>query len=329
MTGDAVPDPSATAAMVWNSQLGYGDYTVKSSDFAGAYPTPGAATPAGWVWEMTYEFALDGAKYAGCTPQIAVTDMHNSPGKIGRAPSPPNLVASKTVDKATASPGDVVTWTITVSNPRNKDVKDADITDNISALLARGTLVGTNPTASVSGSTLTWANQDFRKGTSRTYTFQVQLAAAGWPTGTTTLPNTVVVTKSNCVAGSADPACKTTTTVTIPGTLIAQKTVDKAVANPGDTLNYTITVQNSSQGAVTNATVSDNISALLARGTFQSASLAAGEMQWLIEQTGETVSSVGAVRLRMSCGIYSGDCHFFLVGSTHRELVVTGPAART
>ena len=54
---------------------------------------------------------------------------------------------------------------------------------------------------------------------------------------------------------------------------------------------------------------------------------AAGEMQWLIEQTGETVSSVGAVRLRMSCGIYSGDCHFFVVGSTHRELVVTGPGA--
>ena len=57
------------------------------------------------------------------------------------------------------------------------------------------------------------------------------------------------------------------------------------------------------------------------------ASLAAAEMQWLIEQSGETVSSVGAVRLRMSCGIYSGDCHFFLAGTSHRELVVAGPAS--
>ena len=54
---------------------------------------------------------------------------------------------------------------------------------------------------------------------------------------------------------------------------------------------------------------------------------AASAMQWLIEVTGETMSSVGPVTLRMATGIYSGDCHFFLVGSTHRELVVTGPAA--
>jgi class 3 adenylate cyclase/tetratricopeptide (TPR) repeat protein len=54
---------------------------------------------------------------------------------------------------------------------------------------------------------------------------------------------------------------------------------------------------------------------------------AASAMQWLIEETGETMSSVGAVQLRMATGVYSGDCHFFLVGSTHRELVVTGPAA--
>jgi class 3 adenylate cyclase/tetratricopeptide (TPR) repeat protein len=53
----------------------------------------------------------------------------------------------------------------------------------------------------------------------------------------------------------------------------------------------------------------------------------ASEMQWFIERTGDTMSSVGEVELRMSTGIYSGTCHFFLVESTHRELVVAGPAA--
>ena len=62
--------------------------------------------------------------------------------------------------KATAAPGDVVTWTITVSNPSNKDVKDADITDDISALLARGTLVGTSPTAA--GTTWAWTGSTCR-----------------------------------------------------------------------------------------------------------------------------------------------------------------------
>ena len=54
---------------------------------------------------------------------------------------------------------------------------------------------------------------------------------------------------------------------------------------------------------------------------------AAANMQWLIENTGKTMSSVGGVTLRMSVGIYSGRCDFFLVEGTHRELVVTGPAA--
>ena len=54
---------------------------------------------------------------------------------------------------------------------------------------------------------------------------------------------------------------------------------------------------------------------------------AASEMQWFIEHTGETMSSVGEVQLSMATGIYSGTCHFFLVESSHRELVVAGPAA--
>lgn len=54
---------------------------------------------------------------------------------------------------------------------------------------------------------------------------------------------------------------------------------------------------------------------------------AASDMQWFIEQTAQTMSSVGPVELRMATGVYSGECHFYLVGSTHRELLVTGPAA--
>src|SRR4051794_28813455 len=54
---------------------------------------------------------------------------------------------------------------------------------------------------------------------------------------------------------------------------------------------------------------------------------ATAQMQWLIEQTGQTMSSVGPVDLRMHAGVYSGPCWFFLVEAAHRELLVTGPAA--
>jgi class 3 adenylate cyclase/tetratricopeptide (TPR) repeat protein len=57
------------------------------------------------------------------------------------------------------------------------------------------------------------------------------------------------------------------------------------------------------------------------------ACVAADEMQFLIETIGRTRSSVGAVELGMSVGVYSGPSQFFLVGHSHRELVVAGPAA--
>lgn len=57
------------------------------------------------------------------------------------------------------------------------------------------------------------------------------------------------------------------------------------------------------------------------------ACVAAAEMQWLIGETGRTTSSVGPVELTMAAGVYSGPCQFFLPGVSHRELVVTGPAA--
>ena len=39
------------------------------------------------------------------------------------------------------------------------------------------------------------------------------------------------------------------------------------------------------------------------------------------------IGQAGPISLRMSAGIHSGTFHFFLVGSSHRELIVTGPAA--
>ena len=57
------------------------------------------------------------------------------------------------------------------------------------------------------------------------------------------------------------------------------------------------------------------------------AARAAAAMQAFVGEHGEQQSSVGPVRLAMSCGVASGDCHVFLLGSRHRELVVCGPTA--
>jgi class 3 adenylate cyclase/tetratricopeptide (TPR) repeat protein len=54
---------------------------------------------------------------------------------------------------------------------------------------------------------------------------------------------------------------------------------------------------------------------------------AAAQMQWFIEHTAPSRSTVGPVSVHMSTGVHSGTCHVFVAGTSHRELIVTGPAA--
>ena len=57
------------------------------------------------------------------------------------------------------------------------------------------------------------------------------------------------------------------------------------------------------------------------------ATAAAIDMQAAIAARGEMETMVGPIRLGIACGIHSGECDFFLVGSSHGELIVAGPAA--
>jgi class 3 adenylate cyclase/tetratricopeptide (TPR) repeat protein len=57
------------------------------------------------------------------------------------------------------------------------------------------------------------------------------------------------------------------------------------------------------------------------------AARAAFEMRRTLRAIGRPRTSAGVVQLRMHAGIHTGRFQFFLVGDSHRELLVTGPAA--
>ncbi len=57
------------------------------------------------------------------------------------------------------------------------------------------------------------------------------------------------------------------------------------------------------------------------------ASRAAVGMSRSLDEIGDLDTPDGPVALRMSTGVHSGIFHFFLVGGSHRELIVAGPAA--
>jgi class 3 adenylate cyclase/tetratricopeptide (TPR) repeat protein len=57
------------------------------------------------------------------------------------------------------------------------------------------------------------------------------------------------------------------------------------------------------------------------------AARAAFEMRSTLRAIGRPKTSAGSIQLKMHAGIHSGRFQFFLVGESHRELLVTGPAA--
>ena len=57
------------------------------------------------------------------------------------------------------------------------------------------------------------------------------------------------------------------------------------------------------------------------------AARAAFEMRRTLRAIGRPRTSAGAVQLKMHAGLHSGRFQFFLVGESHRELLITGPAA--
>lgn len=62
-------------------------------------------------------------------------------------------------------------------------------------------------------------------------------------------------------------------------------------------------------------------------GNAERACTAAHEMRRTMRRVGRLRTSIGAVSLRMSIGLHTGRFDFYLVGSLHRELLITGPSA--
>ena len=62
-------------------------------------------------------------------------------------------------------------------------------------------------------------------------------------------------------------------------------------------------------------------------GHAAAACAAAWEMRRTLRRAGKVTGTAGSATLRMSAGVHSGQVMFFLAGSRHRELIITGPAA--
>jgi len=233
---------------------------------SGAFTANVAGT---YRWVATYSGDDNNAAVAG-----ACNDANES--VIVTTPALHSVKLVKTNDgsfgpTSTATPGDVLTYQITVTNHGNGDALNVPVSDDISDILAHATYNGDcNLGCSFAADTLTWTIPSIAaNGGSAVLTFSVTLDST-FPTGVTHLPNVVVVTgpASNCAAASQDPDCDTDTTVatsvlSITKSLTAGNTggtdpdLHVPAAKIGDTLTFTLVYQGA--GPLTHAVIVDTV----------------------------------------------------------------------
>ncbi len=173
------------------------------------------------------------------------------------------LTITQTASAATAAPGGVVGYTITVTNSGLVAYSGATFTDPLAGVLGNaaynGNAAATAGTVSFASPNLTWTG-NLAIGATATITFSVTVRNPD--TGSKILTSTITSATSgtNCFAGSTDARC--TATVAVQGLTITS-TASTASTTPGTTVQYTITLTNSGTASYTGASISDSLAGVL------------------------------------------------------------------
>ncbi len=162
---------------------------------------------------------------------------------------------------ATATPGDTLTYTLVVTNVGNTAATGVVLTDT---LPANTTFVSASNGGTLGGGVVTWpATTLAGGGATFTRTLVVQVDNP-LPAGVTTIDNAAGVTDDGASGPDADPSDNTTTdsdTVSVAPDVAIVKTDGLTSVNAGQTITYTLTIQNVGNIGVTGVAVTDTLPA--------------------------------------------------------------------
>ena len=183
----------------------------------------------------------------------------------------PGLTIDKTASTPTATPGQVITYTITITDSGQTSYTGAVVTDNLASVIDDATYnndaATTAGTVSYTSPNLTWTG-NLSPGDSATVTYSVQVNNPD--TGDTTLTNTVTSSAqgSNCQSGSTDPRCSLTITLVNAATLTFTNTANVTAVAQGGTVSYTVTIANSGLSSYSGAAFTLPLSGVLDDATY-------------------------------------------------------------
>ncbi|MBN2002623.1 MAG: DUF11 domain-containing protein [Anaerolineae bacterium] len=192
-----------------------------------------------------------------CTPPVT------PPGENGGVVQP-QLQMHKTaldVNGAPLLPGDVIRYTVVVTNPHTVDVNNVVISDTLPTHTAY--VIGSaTPAADVDSNPLVWSSQNFTAGASRTYQFDARVDATA---GGQTIANAACLVQPHipqmCTAPVTPPGEGGGTVLPV---LLFGKTardVNGGSLVEGDVIRYTLMVTNPHSVAVSGVVISDVIPA--------------------------------------------------------------------
>lgn len=236
------------------------------AQFADVYVSPGnsfllnevmASGSASQLTDYTQTISAANATLAGSVPPITSLPITFTPALgddvtytiLNAAPE----VFVKSVDKAFADVGEVLTYTVIVENPNDFAVNNVLVVDTTPAgtayignLTVSAPYTGTDPASGITITTI---------GATSSVTLSWQVQVNDFPPIPNPVPNYANVT----VPGGASGMSNVVTTQVNTAFVSVLKTVDKVFASVGDVLTYTLTLSNAGNVSANNVVITDAI----------------------------------------------------------------------
>jgi len=242
----------------------FGDYDITGAsvnipgvgNFAMAHVGDGVTNDTR-IFEYAYVDAAEGSY-----DPVAVTVNEGTEGSVDATASTSFRVRSadvwvtKSADPTTVQSNDVVTFTLDYGNAGVLDAENVIVTDTLPAgLTYAGMVIGPAPT--VNGQQLTWNRGTLASGFSGQLVFRATVDVTGDESDTFT--NQVEISTSTGEADTSDNTDTEPVTLSQHANLTIDKDCDAPghIVEPGDTLMYTIIIQNTDYADATGGTISD------------------------------------------------------------------------